>query len=135
MGFKNTNEQFGPGLFFKLENDGDSQTIMFLAEPEPKLSQFEGQEVVQAIFPVWHEERVKVWTTSQRTSRQIEKDWENLLNRPVKVTRHGEKGSSATYYTFKPQRQTKLLTDVLQTTTPQEINKALADAVNISNNS
>lgn len=130
MAFENTNEAFGPGLYFRLDDDGDSDTIMILGEPEPRISTYDGEEVVQAMFPIWHEDRVQVWTTSQRTCREIQRHWPDWQNRPLKVTRSGERGSSQTKYTFEPQRQTKLFKDAVESVSASDIEKAMADAMN-----
>lgn len=121
MGFKESDEAMGAGLFFGLSQDKESATIIFLQEPIPRDSEFRGQARTQYCFPIFGPEGPQVWTTGAGTYIDIRDNWEAYRKGAVRVTRHGKANDKRTRYAIDAVARPKRLAAALAEADAEEL--------------
>lgn len=129
MGFKNTREEMGTGLYVRLEDDGDSIVVIFLDEPEPRHGTYRGKPRIQAIFPVCTVDGIKILTTGAKRCKVIEDRWSELYLSAVKITRHGVRDSKDTTYTMQVVKPSKALEKARADIESDELREAMENAL------
>lgn len=130
MSFNSCDEVIKSGLYLAIKDDGDSETVVFVAEPEARESTYKGQTKAQACFPVVTKDGLKVWPCPAKIYRQLKDAWSQFRGKAVKVVRHGAAGSQATLYELKQVKMNAGLRALVKKANKKDISSALEVAVN-----
>ena len=129
MTFEQSDSQLGGGLYFKLEDHGDSETVMFVGEPMPKATQFKGKKRTVFVFPIVTLDGLQVWTAGAKVYKHIRDNWGDFNGSAVKVTRNGKTGDKNTTYSFTKAKISKGLEKTYEPITLENIVEIVDSAV------
>jgi hypothetical protein len=132
MGFKECIEAMPPSIFFSLEKDKDSEIVFFYEEPFPISTKLQGVEKIRYAFPVVTEVGLCFWTVGVKMFKRLRDNWKTFGNKPVLITRYGDKGDTSTHYDLQVAELPEGVQAVLATITPDEYHAAVKACVDVA---